>query len=182
MPEFLIFAIAVSMCVLCFAVGFVAALMLRIAGQPAIPTRRSAAASVAPASARAETPQQTVVAAPPAPADDGQAFPLPPAPAVTEPQPAPVSRPAPPLPLRSVTHAVRPGGFATPTPAPPAKVFLFGDPQVETVAAPAFAPAPAAFSPNPQTPKPHVAPPRLPPAEIDLLPHRPQHARSGRGR
>src|SRR5262249_43254085 len=36
MPEFLIFAVAVTMCVLCFAGGFVAALALRIAGQSAI--------------------------------------------------------------------------------------------------------------------------------------------------
>jgi hypothetical protein len=182
MPEFLIFVIAASMCVLCFAAGFVAALVLRIAGFGAVPGHIASPASETPTPAEAESLSPTVVEAATAPV----VLPVPQTPAAPEQAPTAVSRNAPPLPVRPAAHAARAGGFPSPAPtaptAPPAKVFLFGDPQVEAVAAPSFAPVHGGSHPTSQAPKPHVAPLRFGPAEIDLLPHRPQHARSGRGR
>jgi len=187
MPEFLIFAVAVSMCILCFAGGFVAALALRIAGQNAIPSRGASDASERPTPAQPEIRQPTLVEAPPAPADYGQVFRVPQPPTMSEHEPAAVTRPEPPLPMRPATRAVRTGGFPTAFPAPapsaqPAKMFLFGDPHVEAVAVPSFAPAHAASHASPLAPKPHVAPLRLAPGEIDLMPRRPPHARSDRAR
>jgi hypothetical protein len=177
MPEFVIFAIASSMCVLCFAAGFVAALMLRIAGRTAIPGAGAMPASdpsppgqpdgvrsrpvEAPAVSVSAEPEDGFASAQAAPAQDAPAQ----------------------LPLRPAAHEDQIGAFPTPpVSAPPAKVFLFGDPQVDATVAPPFAPRHTASHPIAEAPKPHVAPLHLTPTEIDLLPRRPLHARSARGR
>jgi hypothetical protein len=179
MPEFLIFAVAVSMCVLCFAVGFIAALVLRFTQQMA------ASPAAAPEPVQTSIPpepaavQTTSAAAAPAPAPVVPSISLPQVERTEQQHDAPAVRPAPPLPQRPAAHAVPSAGFPAPQPAPPAKVYLFGDPPAEPAAVPAMTPMYAAAAPNTRPVKQHVSP-RLAPAEVDLLPRRPQHARSGR--
>jgi hypothetical protein len=179
MPVFLTFAIAASMCVLCFAVGFVAALALRITRQ----TATWPAAAPEPLET-ATAPEPAIVpaspAATPAPVPAVPSISLPHVEQAEQPQRAPESWPATPSPQHAA-HPARTAGFPAPLPAPPAKVFLFGDPHVEGEVVPSITPMYAAAAPNPRTAKQHASPQRFTPAEVDLLPRRPQHAR-GPGR
>jgi hypothetical protein len=179
MPEFVVFAIAASMCVLCFAVGFIAALGLRIAGHTAL---RSLSAPGRPETAtpvQADAVEPRVGEMPGAPAAPGHSVSVPQAASAVEPQPDVAARSTTPLRLQPATHEVPAAGFPTP-PAPAAKLYLFGDPHREAVAAPSLAGVSAPQS-NAWVEH-HAAAPGLAPAEIDLLPRRPQYARSGRRR
>src|SRR5262245_22083496 len=180
MPEFVIFAIAASMCVLCFAVGFVAALVLRIAGQNALPSLGVPGASQASTPTERDTPQPGLMEATPGRAPHVHPVQSPHAVSVPEPPPAAPRSPAP-LPLRPTAFADRSAGFPTP-PAPAAKVFLFGDPPLEPAAVPSLAAVHTVSHPSPQAPQPHPPQQRPASSEIDLLPRRPQYARSARRR
>jgi hypothetical protein len=194
MPEFVVFVVAASMCVLCFAVGFIAALNLRIAERTTLPLigglRRSDDAALPPAEAVQQPTVATTSFAPPVPATPAPApAPATPAPAISLPQAERTfaqqvnvpPRPAAPAPLPQRTHAGQPVGFPPPA-APPAKVFLFGEPHAEPVVVPSLPPGYAASQPSAWGTPQHAAPQPLPPAQVELLPHRPQHARSAHRR
>jgi hypothetical protein len=189
MQEFVVFAVAASMCVLCFAVGFVAALNLRIAERTELPLvgalRRvddaapKPADAVHPAIAETSFASAPIVPAPPTP--------VPQAARTFEPRPDVATRPMA-SPLPQPTRGVQPVGFPPPASPPtsppesPAKVFLFGEPRDEPVVVPAVPPVPAASQPNPWLTTQHGAPQQLAPAQVELLPRHPQYARSGRRR
>ena len=175
MPQFVVFAIAASMCVLCFAVGFIAALVLRIA-------QHSAAHDGNPSEVHAAIPAATEPQ--PAVAEAGAAvsrqlsISLPRVETAERQHNAP--RPAATAPAPHPTHLVRSGGFPAPMASAAAKVYLFGDPQLEAVVMPSF--DQAAATPGTAWAADSATGTRLAPAEIDLLPRRTQHARPARRR
>jgi len=185
MQEFVVFAVAASMCVLCFAVGFIAALNLRMAERSApslsgAPSRNDDAVPL-----HANAVQPMVAQAPfvpvPAPVVPAPTISVPQAQRTLERQPDVTTRRVTQSPLPTRMDAVQPSGFPTPA-SPPAKVFLFGDPQVEPVVVPSVPPVPLASEPNRWTTAQHGAPHQLAPAQVELLPHRSPYARSGHRR
>jgi hypothetical protein len=190
MPEFVVFAIAASMCVLCFAVGFIAALGLRIAEHTALPSLgapgRPATPTPAQADADADAVRPDTTDTRSAPAAPGRAITVAHAESTVESRPDVAARSTTPMRRQHATHADSAVGFPTPPApaapaAPAAKLYLFGDPHQEAAAVPSLAGVHSAAQSNAWGAQ-HGAPPRLAPAEIDLLPHRPQYARSGRRR
>jgi hypothetical protein len=182
MPEFVVFAVAASMCVLCFGVGFIAALSLRIAERAAPHTGMSdEPESLALPQTDVRQPTLAETPAVPSPTAPQPAISLPRAERAHEQAAHALTPSTAPLPPQHATHAVRGEGFP-PRTSPPEKVFLFGDPHVEPVVVPATAPVYRAPEPNPWATRQHVSPTRLAPADIDLLPHRSQYARSARRR
>ena len=181
MPQFIVFAIAASMCVLCFAVGFIAALVLRIAQHTAASDVAGSGRVDQSVSQEAEPLQPRVVDTQPSAVPEARSISLPEVESAESPWDA-AARPATTSPAQHATHLVRSGGFPGPPAPPPAKVYLFGEPHLEAVVVPSLASVHAGSPASTAVSKPHVAPPRLAPAEIDLLPRRPQHARTARRR
>jgi hypothetical protein len=207
MPQFLIVTIAASMCVLCFAAGFIASVMWRLAERGTTVLADSLTRLHAPAPQFPNTmPPQPVPGPPPAavtpqpmPHEETRAM----QPFVVASQPIqqhelPLSPPQPQLiPQPEVVDAAQqiaalpfqhPSRVEQSTGVPPTrppaagKVYLFGDPHVAAGATPTFTPARQAPVPNVRPMQQHSTPTRLTPAELDLLPHRPQHSRDSRRR
>jgi hypothetical protein len=182
MQQFVLCAIGATMCVLCFALGFIAAVVLGVADH--VELRHAPAWLRGPKRAFRESPQEPRRETPRPPA----ATPVPAA------APAPVYRqpwnaPAPAVAVAEEPATIaEPAATAAPAPAPvehPAAaateslpghmVYLFGDPEPQPVGAPvSAAPRPGPES-NVRPFKPHAAPSRLTGSEIDLLPRRAAH-------
>jgi translation initiation factor IF-2 len=194
MQQFVICIVAAAMCVLCFAVGFIAAVvmrigehtaMLRVNGSERLPEPAAPAPQPQP---RAEPQPQAQAQAQPQPVTGEVPQPpraAPPPAAAPRPAPKPTPQPAPqPVAVAAslpFQHPNRWTDVPSPQPRPAGKVFLFGDPSDDQAAAPSFTPARPAAPQNARPMPQHSPPARLPAAEIDLLP-RPQHGRNRRPR